>query len=1078
MEELIYHYKAFISHTECDSHWAKKLHNKLNNYSIPAKIKKAHPDLPKNLRPVFWYKRDISELHLKNTIRKELYNSEYLIVICSPQSAKSIWVNEEVRIFKEEFGRKYKIIPFIVNGTANSSNPDEECFPELLRNLSIDEQIRGIDIKGEDGEEGAYINVIASMLHVRYDELYQRHIREKRKRLYRTIAMLAIAIITSIFGCNYLFNTEYEYFLDYADCDGMPTGLMPIDNQQAKKEFRCYRFETLRGTLRRVVYVDHRGNCQPIQFTEYKDRFPIQELLYENGEYVGLECKSHLGDIICKYNYSKSFEAVNITDDEDDLSTSLIRSASSITNDEERKATSHFIDNILLSPSKIGRYEYNRDPFGYISAVYYCKNPYQSQRTTDVNGIAGIKYTRDSLHRVISLQYIDLNGNPKVDEYGIAQKRYTYDKQGHLSTSEYLNIEGELQCNELGWAKAIVEYDNNGFPLKQTHFGKDGNPCRTIIGESITKYEWGESTQRTSFFDEKGLPTLIHGSASVPGGFHSTLQTFDTNGDVVKIEYLDLDNQLCYNSFHWAISRQVLYNRRPTEQSYWSPQDEPCLNYNFIHRIRQEYINDLPISESFWGPDNKKIAGPTGFHSIYFEYTHKKVTGISTYNILDMLCTTPTLSNAAQVEIEYDGDYPSAVIFKDANGNICADPQRNRNNPMMPFRDWAICRIKNENGMNTEYAYFNGDGSKTHCFNTYHRKEILYNNVGKEARTRFYDMDNNPAPNETGVHEFEILYDIDNPHLQSQIQFKNSDGELCNNNMGIAKIVKTYYPNGNIESESFFDENNEPAYPLGVHKYRYLYDSQRRLTSTTAMGADNQPAINSQQKCHRIESVYDNLNRIVEMRRYGTDNKLISRPYPAIDRRSYGSDHQIIKNEFLDDRYAACNNPDAGGIATILMEYDQLGRRIHEKFLDENNTPTISPFMGYAESHALYNNISKIFLAKDENGKLVNTTNGICRMIEIYSENNLPLLMSTERLNFNDEVETIQRIVWEYDKAGKIISNYMQNDMGDIILNTQDNIRSVNAYIDDEVDEYNTLHDRLNAIQDSVIRVYFGDIDL
>lgn len=65
MEELIYHYKAFISHTECDSDWAKKLHNKLNHYSIPTKLKKTHPDLPKNLRPVFWYKRDISELHLK-----------------------------------------------------------------------------------------------------------------------------------------------------------------------------------------------------------------------------------------------------------------------------------------------------------------------------------------------------------------------------------------------------------------------------------------------------------------------------------------------------------------------------------------------------------------------------------------------------------------------------------------------------------------------------------------------------------------------------------------------------------------------------------------------------------------------------------------------------------------------------------------------------------------------------------------------------------------------------------------------------------------------------------------------------
>ena len=1075
MEELIYHYKAFISHTECDSQWAKKLHTKLNNYSIPSKIKKAHPDLPKNLRPVFWYKRDISELHLKNTIRKELYNSEYLIVICSPQSAKSIWVNEEVRIFKEEFGREYKIIPFIVDGTANSSNPDEECFPQLLRNLPIDEQIRGIDVRGEDGEEGAYINVIASMLRVRYDELYQRYIREKRKKIYRTIAAFAITILASLFTCDYFFNTKYEYFLDYADCDGKPTGLMSIDKQQAKQEYRSYRFEYLRGTLRRVVYVDSNGNTQPMQFTEYIDRFPIQELLYENGEYVGIECKSHLGDIICKYNYSKTFNSVNISDDEDDLSTSLIRSASSITNDEERKATSHFIDNILISPSKIGRYEYDRDSAGYISAIYYCKNPYQSQRTTDINGIAGIKYTRDSLHRVMSLQYIDLKGNPKVNEYGIAQKRYTYDSQGHLSVSEYFNINGDLQPNELGWAKAIVEYDQNGYPLKQSQFGKDGKPCKSIIGESITKYEWTATTQKASFFDEDGEPIIIHGSASIPGGYHSTIQTYDANGDVVKIEYLDLDGQLCYNTFHWAISRQTFYNRRPTEQSYWSPIDEPCYNYNYIHRIRQEYLDDLIISESFWGPNGTRISGPTGFHSIYFEYTHNRVSGIKTYNISNTLCPTPTLSNAAQVEIIYDGDYPSTIIFKDVNGKASADPQRQLDNPMVPYRDWAICRIKNENGMNTEYSYFNEDDKKMLCFGLYHKKEIEYNDVGKEVRTRFYDSDNYPAPNEAGIYASEIQYNTENPHLQSCILFKNGKGELLNNNMGVAKTLRTYYPNGNLESESYFNEDHEPTNVFGAHRYIYEYDNLKRQTSATAMGTDNTPAINTTQKCHRVENVYDNLNRVVELRRYNTDNKLITRPYPAISRYTYGSDHQILKNEFLDNNHAPCNNPDAGGIATAIMEYDQLGRKTHEKYLDENNDATINNSLGYAECRAIYNGISKVVYSTDEYGYPTNSS-GICRLFEIYSDNSLPLLFTTYRVNYDDELEICWRYINEYDNNGQPTFNYMQDNMGNITTATTHNTHTVNKYLDDEEDEYNTLLEKLDALQDSIISTYFQHI--
>ena len=109
----------------------------------------------------------------------------------------------------------YKIIPFIVDGKANSNNNLNECFPELLRNLPIDEQIRGIDVRGEDGKEGAYINVIATMLRVRYDELYQRYIREKKRKIYSKIAMCVIALIMSIYMWDYYFNTKYDYYLDY-----------------------------------------------------------------------------------------------------------------------------------------------------------------------------------------------------------------------------------------------------------------------------------------------------------------------------------------------------------------------------------------------------------------------------------------------------------------------------------------------------------------------------------------------------------------------------------------------------------------------------------------------------------------------------------------------------------------------------------------------------------------------------------------------------------------------------------------------------------------------------------------------
>lgn len=1071
MEELIYHYKAFISHTDVDSYWAKKLHTKLNHYNIPSNIRKVHPDLPKNLRPVFWYKRDISDLHLKQTIRKELYNSEYLIVICSPESAKSQWVNEEVRIFKEEFGRDNKIIPFIVSGTANSDDAEKECFPELLRNLSIDEQIRGIDIRGEDGTEGAFINLVATMLHIRYDELYRRYLREKKKKIYIRLMAAVFFLLVSFFVCDYYFNTKYEYFLDYADCNGLPVGIMPIEKEQAKKEYRSYRFEFLQNKLRRVVYVDCNGNIQPLTFTEYKDRFPIQELLYENGEYVGIECKSHAGDFICRYNYSKDFNSVNISDDKNDLATSIIRSASSITNDEEKKAQQHFIENLLMSPVKIGRYEYIRDSLGFVSTVYYCRNPYQSKRTTDINGIAGIKYTRDSLHRVVSIEYIDLQGDAKANEYGVVSKHYQYDSNGHISVSEYIGVDGSLQYNELGWAKAVAEYNDNGYCVKETYYGHDGNICRSRTGESITKYEWNKLFVRVSYFDEKENPISIHGSASVPGGYHSSGFYFDSNGNLFKEEYYDLDNKLCFNSFHFAIRKYKFNNRRPVEESYWSPENEPCISNNSIHCQKQEYDNNgRVVSISCWGTDNKKIHSSTGFHSISFEYKQNKLCSVKTYNIIGMLAPSLVLTNAAIVDIEYEDGFPSAVRFKDSKGNLCLDEQRNMYNTMVPYRDWAICRIKNENGMNTEFSYYDINDKKMLYKNCFFKKVVEYNEFGKQCRISFYDTNNNLTKDENGVCIIEMEYDKEHQNLLSCTTFKDQKGELCNNYLGIAKMTQCYYPSGKLKGMSYFDKNNKAASYFGVHQYNYEYDYRGRPISVTAFGENNKPAIQEQEKCHKIEYTYAKSGWIAEIRKYDSSNRLLCRPFSAVTRFDYGTDYQIKKCEYLDNEYKLCNNPDAGNVAICLMDYDAQGRQISEKYFDENKKMTLNTRTGYAEFSIEYkNNNSRISSFRNSEGEFINVNN-ICRVVEIYSENSLPLFGRTDIITDEKKLELDQRILYEYDEAGNFVSHYKHNDMGIIEISKDNNIQTLYWF----EDEYNSYLNKINHAEDSLMTLYFN----
>ena len=105
-------YFAFISYKSEDVEWAIWLQHELEHYHLPASFN-GRTDIRHELRPVF---RDIDELsagNLPEQIQKALANSQNLIVICSPNSRASHWVNEEVKSFIS-LGKTDHIYPFIM----------------------------------------------------------------------------------------------------------------------------------------------------------------------------------------------------------------------------------------------------------------------------------------------------------------------------------------------------------------------------------------------------------------------------------------------------------------------------------------------------------------------------------------------------------------------------------------------------------------------------------------------------------------------------------------------------------------------------------------------------------------------------------------------------------------------------------------------------------------------------------------------------------------------------------------------------------------------------------------------------
>lgn len=183
-------YFAFISYSHIDSEIAKWLQHEFEYYELPSTLN-GRKDLPKSFRPIFRDEDELAGGELKPQISEALADSEYLIVVCSPNSAKSVYVDSEIREFIAlSQDNKRKIFPLIIDGRPHqdSDNKENECFPPILLELSEDktdpiELIAG-DIK-VTGRDHAFVKILAGTLKnkdVQFADLWNRYAIERAEK--------------------------------------------------------------------------------------------------------------------------------------------------------------------------------------------------------------------------------------------------------------------------------------------------------------------------------------------------------------------------------------------------------------------------------------------------------------------------------------------------------------------------------------------------------------------------------------------------------------------------------------------------------------------------------------------------------------------------------------------------------------------------------------------------------------------------------------------------------------------------------------------------------------------------------
>ena len=176
-------YSAFLSYSRKDEKIGAKIEKDIQRYRIPKKFR-----LDANERS-FTIFRDVHDAELgeyNEVIEKALRASEYLIILCSPSSRNSDYVQDEIKNFVEFHGRDC-VIPVLVGGRPNKEvKPGDEdqnqAFPDVLYDyfgepIAADyrpDSDEGYFAKRRNQRE-AFFQIVAKLLkHSKSDDLVRR----------------------------------------------------------------------------------------------------------------------------------------------------------------------------------------------------------------------------------------------------------------------------------------------------------------------------------------------------------------------------------------------------------------------------------------------------------------------------------------------------------------------------------------------------------------------------------------------------------------------------------------------------------------------------------------------------------------------------------------------------------------------------------------------------------------------------------------------------------------------------------------------------------------------------------------
>lgn len=1031
-------YYAFISYKREDEKHAKWLQNFLADYHFPTTLN-GRDDLPDKIHPTF---RDVTDLTpgvLAEEIEKALHKSEWLIVICSPRSAKSPWVCKEAQTFID-WGRDDHIIPFIIEGSPFSGNAETECFPESLLKLTGSRELLAANIK-ELGRPAAALKTIARMFNLRFNILYDWY--ELKRTKIRNLWIALVSILSIFAGILYLhMRPMHEYYANFVECNGYPQGVKKISSQIVKQRYVSYKFIYKRNklfnserSLSKVVRINSHdaptiwmGDIGSMIEGEIKNIYPIIEICD-----TGINFYDEMNNIRERWEYS----TMNTKDGV--LLISDIKRFS-IGNEEDI----HKFITERHNRSNYNRVCYELDTRGYPKRMTYHNGSSGnlSESICENNwGAYGYDIERDSTGRVISISVLNSYGMPDNDKLHGHKLTYNYNQWGPVSVSAF-NLNGDaIKYEDLMIVHMVHStYDQYGNIIETICFDTDLSPCNNKYGyaKQTIKYQNGCLVESINYdhTGKRGINTSTMTS--------KVTSVYDSRGRLIQDVFYDTCDKISPNIDGAAIVEyQYDHNGILVKRSYFNENYQPTISKltGFSTLVQKVNSKGQVIHGTCLGIHGEKINNKSGFCS-----------QITEYNRLGMPCKFKLYDKEGNPVVCKEGwSVQEYEITNDRNGNtqyaISTYGMNLENVIETNTLTHKVIYTYNDVGQCIEESYWGTDNKACNNKFGYAKCKYTYDKFGRLVTRSYYDHRGNLTPVYThtntigGFAKDSTVYLTNNQRLIYRFNEKEDFGAFpfwpaieLNELRGDTLITINYDKHFNkivaqdgfairlsisddfhrLNEILFFNEDSLRCYNLlGISRQHFKYDERGNIVENVYYDVrDSLLNVNGKGAVMRHE--FDNRNN--EITRFCLDerwNKLLDENDGFALIQNYDQMDRVIESIYVDTLYNPYVRPDKL-YSSKITEYDIHGDVVKEAFY--RGTTPIECAQGFHSiefDYDAYHRIKQICYMNTAGQRT--SVNGIHRVSKSYHMNKVE-----EEKYYNDNDEYIGKINYIYDDFGYV----------------------------------------------------------